>query len=54
MGLAIVELVLANLVYKFDWEMPTTMTKEELDFDVLPGVTMHKKTPLRLMARNYV
>ncbi|XP_044512098.1 cytochrome P450 83B1-like [Mangifera indica] len=54
MGLAIVELVLANLVYKFDWEMPTTMMKEELDFDVLPGVTMHKKTPLRLMARNHV
>ncbi|XVF73875.1 hypothetical protein PTKIN_Ptkin13bG0016300 [Pterospermum kingtungense] len=40
MGVAIVELALANLLYEFDWEMPTN---EHLDFDVLPGVAAHKK-----------
>ncbi|KAJ4721694.1 putative Cytochrome P450 [Melia azedarach] len=52
MGLAIVELTLANLLWKFDWEMPAGMEKEDLDFDVLPGVTMHKKNVLWLMASN--
>ncbi|KAK4859837.1 hypothetical protein QYF36_012772 [Acer negundo] len=49
-----VELALANLLYKFDWQMPDGMKTEELDFDVLPGLTMHKKNPLLLMANNYV
>ncbi|KAJ4721696.1 putative Cytochrome P450 [Melia azedarach] len=52
MGLANVELTLANLLWKFDWEMPAGMEKEDLDFDVLPGVTMLKKNALWLMARN--
>ncbi|KAJ0085843.1 hypothetical protein Patl1_09267 [Pistacia atlantica] len=53
MGIATVDLALSNLLYKFDWEMPPGMKKEELDFDVLPGITMHKKNALRLMARHY-
>ncbi|KAL5778157.1 hypothetical protein ACOSP7_011083 [Xanthoceras sorbifolium] len=52
MGIATVELALANLLYKFDWEMPVGLKKEALDFDVLPGVTMHKKNALQLIARN--
>ncbi|GMJ05447.1 RED ELONGATED 1, SUPERROOT 2, ALTERED TRYPTOPHAN REGULATION 4, RUNT 1, cytochrome P450, family 83 [Hibiscus trionum] len=51
MGVATVELALANLIYKFDWEMPTGMNVEDLDFDTLPGITTHKKTDLILMAR---
>ncbi|KAL5780637.1 hypothetical protein ACOSQ2_011374 [Xanthoceras sorbifolium] len=51
MGIATVELALANLLYKFDWEMPVGLKKEALDFDVLPGITMHKKNVLRLMAK---
>ncbi|XWS25874.1 hypothetical protein CRYUN_Cryun27aG0105200 [Craigia yunnanensis] len=43
MGVATVELALANLLYKFDWEMPTGMNKEDIDFDVIPGITVHKK-----------
>ncbi|KAL5845250.1 hypothetical protein ACOSQ4_011208 [Xanthoceras sorbifolium] len=54
MGISTVELVLANLLYKFDWQMPDGMKKEELDFEVLLGVTMHKKNALRLMAKNYI
>ncbi|KAF2324661.1 hypothetical protein GH714_016001 [Hevea brasiliensis] len=51
MGLATVEVSLANLLYKFDWEMPVGLKKEELDMDEQPGITMHKKNALCLMAR---
>ncbi|KAJ4721021.1 putative Cytochrome P450 [Melia azedarach] len=53
MGIATVDLALANLLYKFYWEMPSGMSKEDLDFDVLPGITVHKKNVLRLMAKHY-
>ncbi|KAJ0024127.1 hypothetical protein Pint_09095 [Pistacia integerrima] len=51
MGIATVDLALANLLFKFDWEMVAGMRTEDLDFDVLPGITMHKKNALRLMAK---
>ncbi|XVF82311.1 hypothetical protein PTKIN_Ptkin16aG0036200 [Pterospermum kingtungense] len=51
MGIATVELALANMLYKFDWEMPVGMNKDDLDFEVIPGITMHKKNALRLVAR---
>ncbi|EOY19784.1 Cytochrome P450, putative [Theobroma cacao] len=51
MGIATVEFALANLLYKFDWEMPVGMNKDDLDFDVIPGVTMHKKNAVCLVAR---
>ncbi|CAN1127219.1 Cytochrome P450 83B1 [Linum perenne] len=50
MGLVTVELSLANLLYAFDWEMPQGMKREDLDMDVLPGITMHKKNALCLVA----
>ncbi|KAK8985412.1 hypothetical protein V6N11_068669 [Hibiscus sabdariffa] len=51
LGVANVELALANLLYKFDWEMPTGMNVKDIDFDVLPGITTHKKKDLILVAR---
>ncbi|KAL4309893.1 hypothetical protein GQ457_01G002350 [Hibiscus cannabinus] len=51
MGVATVELALANLLYKFDWEMPTGMNEDDLDLDALPGITTHKKIDLILVAR---
>ncbi|XVF82056.1 hypothetical protein PTKIN_Ptkin16aG0012700 [Pterospermum kingtungense] len=51
LGTLTTQLVLANLLYKFDWEMPVGMNKEDLDFNVTPGITMHKKNALCLMAR---
>ncbi|GMJ05446.1 RED ELONGATED 1, SUPERROOT 2, ALTERED TRYPTOPHAN REGULATION 4, RUNT 1, cytochrome P450, family 83 [Hibiscus trionum] len=51
MGVATVELALANLLYKFDWEMPAGKNEDDIDFDVLPGITTHKKNDLILMAR---
>ncbi|KAF2284285.1 hypothetical protein GH714_020234 [Hevea brasiliensis] len=53
MGLTTVELALANLLYIFDWELPIGMSNEDLDMEVQPGLTMHKKNALRLMARNH-
>lgn len=46
MGLANVELTLANLIYSFDWQLPPGTSREDIDVDVLPGITMHKKNPL--------
>ncbi|KAK8527655.1 hypothetical protein V6N12_054860 [Hibiscus sabdariffa] len=51
MGVATVELALANLLYKFDWEMPPGMNVEDLDLDALPGIAIHKKNDLILVAR---
>ncbi|KAK4859551.1 hypothetical protein QYF36_007416 [Acer negundo] len=54
MGIVTVELALANLLYKYDWEMPVGMKKEDLDFDALPGIIMHKKNALCLVPKNYM
>ncbi|XVE69771.1 hypothetical protein DITRI_Ditri10aG0017700 [Diplodiscus trichospermus] len=50
-GAQTVELVHANLLYKFDWEMPLGMNKEDLDFDGIPGITVHKKNALCLVGK---
>lgn len=46
MGLATVELTVANLLYCFDWETPLGILAQDIDTDPLPGITMHKKNPL--------
>ncbi|KAL3835263.1 hypothetical protein ACJIZ3_009999 [Penstemon smallii] len=47
---ASVELVLANLVQKFEWELPDGIKKEDLDAIEQPGVTIHRKNPLFAVA----
>ncbi|KAH9667536.1 cytochrome P450 83B1 [Citrus sinensis] len=54
MAMRTLELALANLLYKFDWKMPDGMKNEDLDYDILPGVAMHKKIPLKLMATKFI
>ncbi|TXG52106.1 hypothetical protein EZV62_021275 [Acer yangbiense] len=54
MGIVTVELALANLLYKFDWEMPVGMKKEDLNLDSLPGIAMHKKNALCLVPKNHM
>ncbi|XP_031119646.1 cytochrome P450 71A1-like [Ipomoea triloba] len=51
LGVASVQLGLANLLYAFNWELPSGLKKEEIDTNVLPGLTMHKKIPLCLIAK---
>ncbi|GAB2213339.1 hypothetical protein Drorol1_Dr00021358, partial [Drosera rotundifolia] len=50
MALPIVELALANLVYRFDWNMPPGMSPDDIDMEDSLGLTIQKKTPLILVA----
>lgn len=50
MGLANVELAVANLLYSFNWELPGGVA---VDTDVSPGIIMHKKNPLHLIPKHY-
>ncbi|KAL0920125.1 hypothetical protein M5K25_009236 [Dendrobium thyrsiflorum] len=49
-GMATVELALANLLYYFNWRLPDGMKKEEMDMDEVPGITVHKRSALCLVA----
>ncbi|XP_073057698.1 strychnine-11-hydroxylase-like isoform X2 [Primulina eburnea] len=51
MGIAIVELALANLLYTFDWELPIGMKKEDIDMETSPGITVAKKNDLCLVGK---
>ena len=53
MGTTTLKLILSNLLYSFDWELPDGMVKEDVDTQVLPGISMHKKNPLCLIAKKY-
>ncbi|KAI3496886.1 hypothetical protein L1887_39264 [Cichorium endivia] len=53
-GVATVDLLLANLLYLFDWGLPNGMTKEDIDFDAMPGIIMHKRSDLCLLAHVYL
>ncbi|KAG6404327.1 hypothetical protein SASPL_136573 [Salvia splendens] len=46
LAIASVELVLANLVHKFDWKLPMGAKCEDLDVLEQPGVNLHRKNPL--------
>ncbi|CAK8537863.1 unnamed protein product [Lathyrus sativus] len=54
MAVATVDLLLANLLYLFDWEMPEGLKREDIDFDGLPGLVQHKKHPLCLVAKTRI
>jgi len=54
MGIITVELVLANLLYSFDWEMSQGITREDIDTRMLPGLVQHKKIPLCLVPKKHV
>ncbi|KAJ9564718.1 hypothetical protein OSB04_000684 [Centaurea solstitialis] len=49
MGLANVELPLANLLYYFDWKLPNGVSHDELDMTELFGAAVQRKTKLVLV-----
>ncbi|TVU43844.1 hypothetical protein EJB05_10342, partial [Eragrostis curvula] len=50
-GLATVEIMLANLLYTFNWELPPGTKKEDIDMTDVFGLTMHPKHKLKLVPR---
>ena len=51
LGIATVELITANLLNSFHWEMPQGMKPEHIDTEGLPGLARHKKNHLCLVAK---
>lgn len=51
-GMATVEIMLANLVYCFDWELPGGMTHEDIDMTDVFGMTIRRKHKLILVPRS--
>nr|BAD06417.1 cytochrome P450 [Asparagus officinalis] len=47
------ELALANLMYRFDWELPDGMKSEDLDMGDSPGLTTRRRQNLHLVARPF-
>lgn len=44
------ELVLANLVYSFDWKLPEGAEDETSNVPENPGVTINRRDPLMVIA----
>ncbi|KAI3759205.1 hypothetical protein L6452_06830 [Arctium lappa] len=53
MGDVMVDLLLANLLYLFDWDLPEVMKNKDIDSEVLTGITMQKRNDLCLFAHLY-
>ncbi|KAK3005246.1 hypothetical protein RJ639_017012 [Escallonia herrerae] len=49
MGIAMVELTLANLLYSFDWKLPSGMKEQDIDMEEAAGQTVYKKSALSLV-----
>jgi len=49
-AILIIELALANLLHRFDWELSHGIRRQDLDMEEAIGLTVHKKVPLFLVA----
>ncbi|VAH67730.1 unnamed protein product [Triticum turgidum subsp. durum] len=52
-GLAVLELIVARLLYYFNWSLPNGMRPDELDMDMIVGSTARRKNQLHLLASPY-
>ncbi|XP_020582159.1 cytochrome P450 71A1-like [Phalaenopsis equestris] len=50
LGVAVIKLALANLLYKFEWELPDGMSSEEMDMTEKFRMVSHRKVPLTVLA----
>ncbi|XP_043719369.1 cytochrome P450 71A1-like [Telopea speciosissima] len=48
------ELILANLLYWFNWELPGNAKGKNLDMTEAPGIALYKKHPLYLLPKPYL
>ncbi|XBJ22892.1 hypothetical protein VPH35_001195 [Triticum aestivum] len=53
-GLATVEIMLANLAYCFDWELPIGMERDDVDMTEVFGLTVRRKEKLMLVPNTHV
>jgi cytochrome P450 len=49
-GVAVLELMVARLLYYFDWSLPSGMKPEDLDMDTIVSSTSRRKNQLHLVA----
>ncbi|KAK7349661.1 hypothetical protein VNO77_07203 [Canavalia gladiata] len=54
MAITSLDVILANLLNSFDWELPPGFKKEDIDAEVLPGLTQHRKNPLCVLAKTRI
>ncbi|CAM0878490.1 unnamed protein product [Alopecurus aequalis] len=49
-GIAVLDLMLARLLYYFDWSLPSGIAPDELDMHMIVGATTKRKNQLHLVA----
>ncbi|XP_010667688.1 cytochrome P450 736A117 [Beta vulgaris subsp. vulgaris] len=54
LAIANIELVLANLMHRFNWTLPAGIEGDTLDMSESIGVTIHRKTPLLAVATPHI
>ncbi|KAL8521889.1 hypothetical protein ACS0TY_012152 [Phlomoides rotata] len=52
-GIAAIELILARLLYHFDWKLPPGVRPDDLDMSESDGAAVSRKTSLYLIAKPY-
>ncbi|XP_020188274.1 cytochrome P450 99A2 [Aegilops tauschii subsp. strangulata] len=52
-GLAVLHLMVARLLYYFDWSLPAGVKPSELDMEMRVGMTLRRKNQLHLVATPY-
>ncbi|XP_037483256.1 cytochrome P450 99A2-like [Triticum dicoccoides] len=52
-GVAVLELMVARLLYYFDWSLPAGVKPSELDMEMIVALTSRRKNQLHLVATSY-
>jgi cytochrome P450 len=52
-GLAALELIVARLLYYFDWSLPSGILPNELDMDMIVNITARRRNQLHLIPTSY-
>ncbi|KAE8777500.1 Cytochrome P450 99A2 [Hordeum vulgare] len=52
-GVAVLEIMVARLLYYFDWSLPAGAQPRELDMEMVVALTSRRKNPLHLVATPY-
>ena len=54
LAIANVELMLANLIYHFDWELPLGIERKDIDMTEVFGITVRRKKKLLLIPKAHM